>query len=280
MRYRRTFLLLFLLATFLALPPTLFAQVTTATLYGTVRDSTGAIVPGASIVATNDGTGVTREATSDAGGEFVLTALPSGTYSVKIDLQGFKSHLRKGLELGSGQTVRQTFALELGAMAETVVVEGSAPLIQTATSSQNATLGSQQVNELPVNRRNVTNLLSLAPGVTTSGSGVDGRRAQQSCSHQPVTRPASAWCARRMRVAFDLVVRNARVATASDMFDCDIGITGGRVTQLGAGLEGASREIDAAGRVVTPGGVDAHCHLDQPMEAPAPISVRDLLKPS
>src|SRR5689334_2361401 len=171
MRYRPTFLLLLLLATFLALPPTLFAQVTTATLYGTVRDSTGAIVPGASVVATNDGTGVTREATSDAGGEFVLTALPSGTYSVKIDLQGFKSHLRKGLELGSGQTVRQTFALELGTMAETVVVEGSAPLIQTSTSSQSATLGAQQVNELPVNRRNVTNLLSLAPGVTTSGSG-------------------------------------------------------------------------------------------------------------
>ena len=68
---------------------------------------------------------------------------------------------------------------------------------------------------------------------------------------------------------FDLVIRNARVATASDTFDCDIGIRGGRIAQLGAGLEGGTREIDAAGRVVTPGGVDAHCHLDQPMEAPA-----------
>jgi len=147
------------------------AQVTTATLYGTVRDASGAIVPGANVVATNEGTGVTREAISDSGGEFVLTALPNGTYSIKIDLQGFKTHLRKGMELGSGQTVRQTFALELGALAETVVVEGTAALIQTATSSQSATLGSQQVNELPVSRRNVTNLLSLAPGVTTSGSG-------------------------------------------------------------------------------------------------------------
>jgi len=69
-------------------------------------------------------------------------------------------------------------------------------------------------------------------------------------------------------MAFDLVIRNARAATASDTFDCDIGITAGRIAQLGMGLAGAVTEIDAAGRVVTPGGVDAHCHLDQPMEAP------------
>jgi dihydropyrimidinase len=70
-------------------------------------------------------------------------------------------------------------------------------------------------------------------------------------------------------MSFDLVIRNARVATASDTFDCDVGIRGGRIAQLGADLEDGLREIDAAGRVVTPGGVDAHCHLDQPMEAPA-----------
>jgi dihydropyrimidinase len=68
--------------------------------------------------------------------------------------------------------------------------------------------------------------------------------------------------------AFDLVVRNARVATASDTFDADIGIVDGRIVQLGMGLAAGRREIDAAGAFVTPGGVDAHCHLDQPMEAP------------
>ena len=68
---------------------------------------------------------------------------------------------------------------------------------------------------------------------------------------------------------FDLVVRNARVATASDTFDADIGVRAGRIVQLGLELARGAREIDAAGRVVTPGGVDAHCHLDQPMEAPA-----------
>jgi len=66
----------------------------------------------------------------------------------------------------------------------------------------------------------------------------------------------------------DLVIRHATVATASDTFDADIGIAQGCVVQLGHRLPVARREIDAAGRVVTPGGVDAHCHLDQPMEAP------------
>jgi len=67
---------------------------------------------------------------------------------------------------------------------------------------------------------------------------------------------------------FDLVVRNARVATASDTFDADIGIRDGRIVQLGLGLGAGREEIDAAGRFVTPGGVDGHCHLDQPMEPP------------
>jgi dihydropyrimidinase len=72
-----------------------------------------------------------------------------------------------------------------------------------------------------------------------------------------------------MADGLDLVLRNARVATASDTFACDIGIRGGRIALLGEGLPAGVREIDAAGRTVTPGGVDAHCHLDQPMEGPA-----------
>src|SRR5215213_188654 len=70
-------------------------------------------------------------------------------------------------------------------------------------------------------------------------------------------------------MSLDLVIRHARVATAADTFDADIGISGGRIVLLGAGLPPGRREIDAAGRTVTPGGVDAHCHLDQPMEGPA-----------
>jgi len=73
--------------------------------------------------------------------------------------------------------------------------------------------------------------------------------------------------------AFDLVIRNAQAVTASDSFQCDIGVREGRIVQLGLALAGGAREIDAAGRTVTPGGVDAHCHLDQPM--PAPMRMAD-----
>jgi dihydropyrimidinase len=76
-----------------------------------------------------------------------------------------------------------------------------------------------------------------------------------------------------MSVHFDLVVRNAHVATASDYFNCDIGIRDGVIVQLGFDLSKGEREIDAANRVVTPGGVDGHCHIDQPM--PPPIRMAD-----
>ena len=70
----------------------------------------------------------------------------------------------------------------------------------------------------------------------------------------------------------DLVIRNARVATASDIFACDIGVRDGRIALLGEHLADGIREVDAAGRTVTPGGVDAHCHLDQPMEGEAKMA--------
>jgi dihydropyrimidinase len=71
-----------------------------------------------------------------------------------------------------------------------------------------------------------------------------------------------------MNAAFDLVVRHARIATASECYAADIGVRGGQIVQIGAQLGAGVREIDAQGRVVTPGGVDAHCHLDQPMAPP------------
>jgi dihydropyrimidinase len=71
----------------------------------------------------------------------------------------------------------------------------------------------------------------------------------------------------------DLVVRNARVATAADLYEADIGVAGGRIVALARGLPKGTEEIDAAGRYVLPGGVDAHCHLDQPM--PAPMKMAD-----
>jgi Carboxypeptidase regulatory-like domain/TonB dependent receptor/TonB-dependent Receptor Plug Domain len=170
MRFQR--LVLFLFVSALLLPASLLdAQVTTATLVGLLRDTSGAVIPGATVVVTHEGTGVPRETVTDANGEFVLSALPSGPYTVKIELTGFKTMQNQGMQLGAGQTVRQTFTLQVGALEETVTVAGSSPLIDTAASLQADSLGSQEVRELPVNRRNLTNLMSLTPGVSTSGAG-------------------------------------------------------------------------------------------------------------
>ena len=109
MRSVTTLFVLFL-ALFIAAATTLNAQVTTATFFGLVRDTSGAVVPGATVVATNQGTGVPREAITDERGEFVLSALPNGSYSIRIELTGFKSYTNQGIVLGSGQTVRQTSA--------------------------------------------------------------------------------------------------------------------------------------------------------------------------
>ena len=151
-----------------------YGQVTTATLVGLVRDSSAAVIPGATVVATHEGTGVSREGVTDANGEFVFSALPSGPYSVRIELTGFKTLQQRGMELGAGQTVRQTFSLEVGALAETVTVAGEAPLVQTAMSLQADSLGSQEVRELPVNRRNLQNLIGLTAGVVITGTGAAG----------------------------------------------------------------------------------------------------------
>ena len=78
----------------------------------------------------------------------------------------------------------------------------------------------------------------------------------------------------------DLVIRNARVATAADVFDADIGIAGGRIVALGQQLSPAAREIDAGGRVVTPGGVDAHCHLCLLYTSPSPRDLSTSRMPS
>src|SRR5262245_46948371 len=114
---------LFLFASGLLVPALpLHAQVTTATLVGQLRDSSGGVIPGATVVVTHEGTGVSREAVTDANGEVVLSALPAGPYTVKIELTGFKTLQQQGMQLGAGQTVRQAFTLQVGALEETVTV--------------------------------------------------------------------------------------------------------------------------------------------------------------
>jgi hypothetical protein len=152
------------------------AQVTTATLYGVVHDTSGAILPGVNVVVTHEGTNLTRDTITDERGEFALLALPAGPYGIKLELSGFRTYESRGLKLGAGQTVRQTYALEVGALAETVTVVESAPLVQTSSTAQIQSIGAE-ATEIPVSRRNLQNLVVLAPGVVSGERAEGGGRA-------------------------------------------------------------------------------------------------------
>jgi outer membrane receptor protein involved in Fe transport len=160
---------------FLAVPAAR-GQVTTATLYGVVQDTSGAILPGVSVTVTHQGTNLTRETVSDDRGEFALPALPAGPYAIRIELSGFKTYTSQGLNLSAGQEVRQTYALEVGGLAETVTVVEHAPLIQTATTAQVQTIGAE-VTEIPVSRRNLQNVVLLGSGVSSTDNAGGGGRA-------------------------------------------------------------------------------------------------------
>src|SRR2546425_2715570 len=103
-------------------PPPLHAKFQPATLYGVVRDTSGAVLPGARVTATNQGTTFSRDVVADERGEFALPALSAGAYTVKIEMTGFKTYTNRGLQLGSGQNVRQTFTLEVGQLSENITV--------------------------------------------------------------------------------------------------------------------------------------------------------------
>jgi outer membrane receptor protein involved in Fe transport len=151
------------------------AQVLEATLYGVVHDSTGGILPGVSVVVTHQGTNLVRETVSDERGEFALPALPPGPYAIKIELAGFKTYNSMGLTLGAGQTVRQTYALEVGNLSETVTVSETSPLVQTTSTAQVQSIG-MEVREIPVSRRNLQNVILLAPGVSSTDNALSGGR--------------------------------------------------------------------------------------------------------
>lgn len=149
-----------------------WAQVTTATFYGTITDSTGAVVPGATATLTHLGTGASTAKVTNAAGVFVFDFMRVGTYTLRIELAGFKTYEGSGIELTAGQQVRQTFALEVGAMSDTVTVEASSPLVSVATTEQLQTFDQTKVTELPLPRRNFSTLLRVGTGVTYTGDSV------------------------------------------------------------------------------------------------------------
>src|SRR5712664_3790002 len=169
-----------------------YAQVGTTSLRGTVVDKTGASVADAKVSLDNAGQAFHREMQTSTTGEYEFVALPPGTYALIIEKAGFRKHEQKNLQLLVNLPVTVNATLEVGATSQIVEVSALAAALNTTDASIGNAFGEDQVKELPLEGRNVPDLLSLQPGVAFTGNrddvptfdtrngAVNGSRSDQS----------------------------------------------------------------------------------------------------
>ena len=151
------------------------AQVDTGTVVGTIKDASGAVVPNATATATNLDTGIKTAVKSASDGNYVITPVKIGRYSVSAEAAGFRTEVRQNIVLDVQQTIRLDFSLRVGSVNETANVTGEAPLLDTQDASLGDVVASQQIEQLPLNGRRYTDLATLTAGVTKITEGpVDG----------------------------------------------------------------------------------------------------------
>jgi hypothetical protein len=148
---------------------TLQAQQTSGSAVGTVTDNTGAVVSGATVTLTDVDTGDHRTATTNSNGDYQFVNLIPGNYKVDIENSGFKHFIRTNVVVQVQGSTRVDAALELGNVSETVQVTSQAPLLETQQATVGQVVAGRAVTELPLNGRNVFNLLALSPGVVPQG---------------------------------------------------------------------------------------------------------------
>jgi len=134
------------------------AQVTTASISGTVKDSTGAVQPGAQVVILNTDTGVARTVQSDPAGRYLASLLALGNYRITATQQGFQTEVRSGIVLTVGQDAVVDLTLSAGAVTQTVEVTGEASTIDTTSATISGLVNGEQMRELPLNGRSYTDL--------------------------------------------------------------------------------------------------------------------------
>ena len=146
-------------------------QVATGSLVGTVVDSSGQVVPGATVTVRNVNRNTTTALTTDATGVYTAPFLVPGTYEVSVELQGFKTWARRGIVLQVNDRLRIDATLEVGTLTEETTVVAEAPLVRTDSSEVGTVIEEIAVKELPLNGRNFATLVYLAPGITPGQAG-------------------------------------------------------------------------------------------------------------
>jgi hypothetical protein len=146
----------------------------TSSIAGTVLDTSGAAIPGADVAAVNTAGGTTFHAVSGDGGEFTIPAIPTGTYTVTISLQGFKTEVLKDVVVTVSGPASLKATLQVGGLEETVTVGAASEIVQTQSTSVASTLDARQITNLPVPGRAAFDLALYMPGITTTNGSVRG----------------------------------------------------------------------------------------------------------
>src|SRR3954463_8632800 len=149
-----------------ALPAAAQSQAVNGSIEGTIKDSSGASLPGVTVTVTNTDTGAQRVVVSGGQGEYRAPLLPLGRYDVVAELQGFKKFEQKGITLQAGQTALINVALSVGDISETITVTGESPIAQPGRIDLGRTIGETEVKNLPLVSRNPYNFAFLQANVT------------------------------------------------------------------------------------------------------------------
>jgi hypothetical protein len=157
----------------LASTPALAQGTATSSISGTVVDSGGGVIPGATVIVKNNASGTAFNAVTNSTGTFSVPALEAGTYTVTVSLSGFKTAIYNNVQLAIGTPASIKAVLEVGGIEQTVEVVASNTLVNTQTPTVTSTLTSDQINKLPVATRNLVNAVTFLPGVNTAGVNRD-----------------------------------------------------------------------------------------------------------
>jgi hypothetical protein len=171
--FRRMGMALALLLLTFGLNRSAYAGVT-ASILGTVKDTSGAVIPGATVTATNTDTHIAQVVSTNGDGSYAFSALPPGKYELSINLKGFKAFKQTGIVLNVNDAITVDATLQIGQADEVVTVSADALRVETASTQLGEVIEDTQITSVPLNGRSYTDLLALQPGVANANSGIGG----------------------------------------------------------------------------------------------------------
>lgn len=157
-----------LCAVLVGCPSILFAQSYTGTIIGSINDTSGAVIPGATVTITNQQTDRQESVTTDLEGRYTSLPLPPGEYRVEAGLQGFRRAARTDISVQVSTTIVIDVTLEVGELTDQIEVRANATLLETSSATVGKVVDNRRILELPLNTRNVYSLIFLTPGVAGS----------------------------------------------------------------------------------------------------------------